>query len=424
VVAGSGVLAGLAVLSRINFGGYAATVIVLDLLLQRVRGFDDGPRADSTSLLATLAAFAVPAAVCAAGVSLAIYGKDVGIALSEFIVTAQRLMALRGFIPLRPDAFVVCAVVLPPLWFSFRMLKGDGQIPARALVPAAVAIFLIAVAILGRAQFSIALIVVALEIASVVLLHAFVYRLDRAELSVLLFFCCTLHYFLSRADWHHWRILPVVAAFLLPLIVMSRQEPGRNRYERTTAKGTAFAVLTAAIVYLVSSDQFRTGFSWLPNGIAVLSDLARQPHTADAERVLGPSAPPPHWAALYEDEDELQALRYVRARTSPSTPIFVGVADHSRVYWNDLRMYWLSGRPIGTRTFQLETRMATEPPVQQEIVADLERNHVRWIILDASDDGDEAFAKADYRGSDLLDTYIANHFVEQAQFGSFTILTR
>jgi hypothetical protein len=200
---------------------------------------------------------------------------------------------------------------------------------------------------------------------------------------------------------------------------MSRQEPGRTRYERTTAKGTAFAVLTAAIVLLVSSAEFRTGLSWLPNGIALLSDLARQPHIADAERVLGPSMPPPQWAAVYTDKDVLQTLRYVRARTSPSTPIFVGVRDHSRVFWNDLRMYWLSGRPIGTRTFQLETRMATEPSVQQEIVADLERNQVRWIILDSSGD-----VKAAYKGSDLLDTYIANHFVEQAQFGSYTILTR
>src|SRR4030095_7858380 len=80
VVAGAGVLAGLAVLSRINFGGYAAAVIVLDLLLQRVRGLDDGPRADSTSLLPTFAAFAAPAAICVAGVALAIYGKHVGIA--------------------------------------------------------------------------------------------------------------------------------------------------------------------------------------------------------------------------------------------------------------------------------------------------------------------------------------------------------
>ena len=42
VVAGAGVLTGLAILCRINFGGYAAAVIVLDLLLQRVHVFDDG----------------------------------------------------------------------------------------------------------------------------------------------------------------------------------------------------------------------------------------------------------------------------------------------------------------------------------------------------------------------------------------------
>jgi hypothetical protein len=233
-----------------------------------------------------------------------------------------------------------------------------------------------------------------------------------------------LHYFLSRTDWDHWRLLPVIAAFLLPLIVMSRSEPGRTRYERTTARGTAFAVLAATIILLVSSAEFRTGISWLPNGIAVLSDLARRPHVADADRVLGPSVPPPQWAALYDDKDELQALRYVRGKTSPSTPIFVGVRDHSRVFWNDLRMYWLSGRPIGTRTFQLETRMATEPSVQQEIVADLDRNQVQWIILDDARDGDEAYVKARYKGSDILDAYIATHFVQQAQFGNYTVLTR
>jgi hypothetical protein len=423
VVAGAGVLTALAILCRINFGGYAAAVIVLDLLLQRIGSFDDGQGADSPSLLATSAAFAAPAAVCVAGGFLAIYGRDIGFALSEFIVTAQRMMALRGFITLRLDAFVACTVMLPPLWFSFRMLKGDGRIPAMAFVPAAVAVLMLLVTLLGRAHFSIAPIVVALEIASVVLLHVFVHRLERAELSVLLFFSCALHYFLSRMDWDHWRILPVAAAFLLPLLVMSRHEPGRTRYERTTAKGTAFAVMAAAIILLVSSTEFRTGFSWFPKGVALLGDLVRQPHAADSDRALGPSRAP-QWAALYQDEDEVNALRYVRARTSPSTPIFVGVKDHSRVFWNNLRMYWLSGRPIGVKTFQLETRMATEAAVQQEIVDDLERNQVAWIILDNLGDGDEVYVKADYQGSELLDRYIATHFAQQAAFGPYMILTR
>ena len=81
VVAGSGVLTGLAILCRINFGGYAAAVIVLDLLLQRVHVFDDGQGADSSWWLSTAVAFAAPAAICVGGVSLAIYGTAVGVAL-------------------------------------------------------------------------------------------------------------------------------------------------------------------------------------------------------------------------------------------------------------------------------------------------------------------------------------------------------
>ena len=68
--------------------------------------------------------------------------------------------------------------------------------------------------------------------------------------------------------------------------------------------------------------------------------------------------------------------------------------------------------------------MATEAGVQQDIIADLERNQVAWIILDSSPDGDENFVKADYKGSDLLDAYIALHFAEQAQFGRYSVLAR
>jgi hypothetical protein len=49
-------------------------------------------------------------------------------------------------------------------------------------------------------------------------------------------------------------------------------------------------------------------------------------------------------------QHELVALRYMRARSSNSTPLFVGVKDHSRTFWNNLRVYWLADRSIGVRT--------------------------------------------------------------------------
>ena len=137
-------------------------------------------------------------------------------------------------------------------------------------MPAAVALLLLVVALLGRTHFSVVLIVVALEIAAVILFHTFVHRLERAELSVLLFYCCVLHYFLSRGDR---RPLPRASGGgrvpFLPLLVMSGHEAGRAKFEHTTATGTAFAVLTAAILLFVLSDQFRPHVSRLPHGVTL-----------------------------------------------------------------------------------------------------------------------------------------------------------
>ncbi len=424
VVAGSGVLTGLALVSRINFGGYVAAVVMLDVLLRRVPGFDDRHGAGPEPTKETLLAFALPAAGCVAVVCLGVYGTDVGVGLSEFVLTAQRLMALRGFLDLRLDIDVASAILLPPLWFSFHILKGNSRLPAKAFVPAAVGLALLTVALLGKSHVWVAPLVVALEIAAVILFQRFVHRLDRGELGVLLFFCCVLHYFLSRADWDHFRVLPVVAALLGSLLVMSGHEARRPKFERTTARGTALAAMTAAALAFVLSGQFRPGLSGLPDAMTLLGDLVTQPHSTDADRVLGPTAPEPHWASVYQDEAELQALRYVRTRTSPSAPIFVGVENHSTVFWTDLRMYWLSGRPIGVKTFQLETRVATEAPVQRDIVADLERNQVMWIVLDSARDGDDTWLKSGYQGSRLLDDYIGGNFAEDARFGNYIVLRR
>jgi hypothetical protein len=118
------------------------------------------------------------------------------------------------------------------------------------------------------------------------------------------------------------------------------------------------------------------------------------------------------------------ALRYLRERTDSSTPLFVGVRDHSMLFWNDLRMYWLAERPIAVRTFQLETKVATEAAFQREIADDLERNKQAWVILDSAKDGDEEFSRSHYKGSELLDNYIAQNFREVAKFGHYVILTR
>ena len=185
----------------------------------------------------------------------------------------------------------------------------------------------------------------------------------------------------------------------------------------------ALAVLGPAILVLFAAPQFRLSASRLEIGTRLIGDVLRHPHLTDTDRVLGSVQPEAAWASVYPDVDELNAVRYLRRATTSAEPIFVGVRDHSRVFFNDLRIYWLSGRSIGVKTFQLETRDATEPRVQREIIADLSQNNVQWMILDCHPKaGDETFIRRAYVGSTLLDDYIRANFQEQARFGRFAVL--
>jgi hypothetical protein len=79
---------------------------------------------------------------------------------------------------------------------------------------------------------------------------------------------------------------------------------------------------------------------------------------------------------------------------------------------------------MGARTFQLETRVATEAPVQKGIIEDLERDKRTWIILDCEVAGDDEFFRLDYQGSRLLDNYIEQNFGAEATFGKYAVLSR
>ena len=98
LVAGAGVLTALALLSRINFGGYVVAVIGIDFLQRWWLDGRDRERFRLRSELTALGAFALPVIAVTVGFCAWVYGDQIGVALSEFIVTAQRVMTLRGFV--------------------------------------------------------------------------------------------------------------------------------------------------------------------------------------------------------------------------------------------------------------------------------------------------------------------------------------
>ena len=414
----SGILTGLALLYRVNFGAYVAAVIVGDLLL---KWYCNGRRLRSTAL--DLSAYLGPLIVCDVGLCLLIYGNNIAAGVYEFTVNTQKIMLLRCFVNLEYDTELACAILLPLAWFAFRMVLGKEDLSAKALIPLAFAFALFGVALAGRTYPGIGMILVAMQIASVLFVHLFVYRLERLELSFVLFFCCLVHYYLSRADLPHWRVLPIMGSMLLAFLMLSRSE--KKESSVSVSKGTALAVFLSAFCLLMLTAGFRPIGVHVRNGAKMIANLAVHPRLSDTDRMAGSSPLGGGWASVYSNGDELEALRYVRTITSRADPIFVGVKDHSRAFINDLRFYWLADRPIGSRVIQLEPKVASEAPVQRDIISDLEGNGVKCLIIDhESYPGDETFLKSGYVGSTLLDEYISSHFREEARFGRFAILTR
>ena len=421
LLAGSGLLGAAALLSRVNFGGYAVVAISLDLV-QRF-WFRDSDRFSVRDELKAASAIVLPLIAGVVGFCLWVYGGKVGAGLSEFIVSAQKLMALRGFFPLQYKADLASALGLPFFWFFFRMVYGTDRIRARSFVPLILCAALLMVAHAGREHLTIAMTVVAMELLAVFLMHLFLFRLYSEELTILLFFCCLLHYYFSRADWFHWRLLPIAASFLIPF-AFPRHDSSQHRHAYVTTSPTALAVITAAAFVFVSAFEFRPDLSGVRAGWEVAASFVRDYGATDTDRMLGNTNSPPAWSSVYPDGSELQALRYMRERTDESTPLFVGVKEHAKVYNTDLRMYWLADRPLGARTFQLETRIATEAPVQEGIIDDLERDKRTWIILDCEMGGDPEYSRLNYQGSHLLDNYIEENFGAEATFGRYVVLSR
>lgn len=405
----AGLLAAVATLFRVNFGGYVLAAVFLSLIVDW--------RKEVKRLWFFIGGFVLGVtAIC-----LGIFHSQTIAATRQFVITAQRLMALRGFIDLRLTADIAWTVSFPVAYFLFNSIREPSRIqPRRTAILLALLFAMPLITVLIGRSVTVVLPIVLVEYALVVALNLSMDRERTLSLEVpsLLFFCGLLHYFLSRADWMHWRLLPI-GAVLVICCVATRHSISLSHY------WPMFVGLLYLAFILVSSDSVTPRLTDAKAGAHLLIQLVANPHLNDAREILDESVPGPGWMSVYSDQDERNALRFVRSHTRPSDPVFVGVSDTSRVFWNDVLAYWLLDRPIGVRDFQLESRIATEKPVQDRIIVDLQRNKVKWIILDTSaPPGDPQYFREGYHGSAVLDEYVRTNFGTERIFGSYSVLRR
>jgi hypothetical protein len=127
------------------------------------------------------------------------------------------------------------------------------------------------------------------------------------------------------------------------------------------------------------------------------------------------------------DARSLAALeREIAALTRPHEPIFVAVPRFDLVHAGDPLLYVILGHPNPTRYDVMQPGVVTTAPVQQEIIASLQRTHCRVVIrwLDPRASLIEANGGGRSSGVHILDRYLTANFSPVARFGVYQVLVR
>lgn len=410
---GAGSLAGLALLTRVGFGLYAAAAIGVDQLVEAWRRRAVGARGVG-------AGDALPLSLSWAGVCIALaaaYGGHVREIFEQSVAALVRAVdryayagpalepSLHGLVRFLTLGWWL--LIIPLLWLGLRAERPT----SRAWVWAAASALLVAELGLAAARPTALPVLIVPVAAAIVWCRAAGDRLERDEFVASLAVCFFAHYYLSRTDLSHQ--LASTAALVLLL-------PSALRHERALARPEGWALVAFALGLAAPSLwSSRPSSAGVRAGLALLSDGRAG---SDAARIASPT---PALAAIYPDRVENAVARWVRERTRDNEPVYVGVADHASPTVSDLRLVWLIGRPLGARHYMLLSEISNTLEAQQSIVSDLEARGVRWVVTwRPPQAGGAALARPLEPGPRLVDDYLRVRFREAAAFGQFTLLER
>ena len=119
------------------------------------------------------------------------------------------------------------------------------------------------------------------------------------------------------------------------------------------------------------------------------------------------------------------AVRYLQRLTKPGDKVYIGLSQHDRVFANDVMFYFLLERHSPTRYHELHPGLANTEPVQREMIADIERNAVKYVVLTSMFQGaNEPNDSALSSGVELLDDYLRTHYQWVTTIGAYRIYVR
>jgi hypothetical protein len=205
-------------------------------------------------------------------------------------------------------------------------------------------------------------------------------------------------YALARSNWRHVYPLHVLGVCAICLIAGALRSPGRSRLP---GRGLCVAVVVSfalGSVFVARMSHFATGTTLSLSG---------------ADRVV--VNPDLEWVR--------DAVHDIWTYGDPGA-LFVASQQHDRVYINALILYVLAKRPAGTYFHDFIPGVTTTREVQERIVTDLNMNHVRTVFVWRNGFREEPNRSRLSSRVFVLDDYLRTEFVRVRETKDYEIFTR
>lgn len=124
------------------------------------------------------------------------------------------------------------------------------------------------------------------------------------------------------------------------------------------------------------------------------------------------------------DANQEKAVDFIRSKTKPNEFIFVGNKRHDIISENDVGFYYLCNRRCATKYQELVQGLVTTEKIQHEIVDDLNKNNVNYIVVVNMPIKYENYSDLVKNSSIFLDKFISERFALIKQFGKYEIMKR
>lgn len=119
------------------------------------------------------------------------------------------------------------------------------------------------------------------------------------------------------------------------------------------------------------------------------------------------------------------AIQYIQNNTGQDEKIFVGNLRHDKVVNSDVMFYFLSQRHSAAKYYELHPGLTNTPKIQKEIISDLIKAKVRYIVLWSGSKLKEDEPNESGKSSGIvdLDNFIQKNYKTEKDFGAYLILS-